>query len=185
MKLLAGAALILINVFSHTVGASQAQSHTLQEMNLSGTSVTSVSDNGTLAGNSHSALVSEWSIKHYIDSVIARTATAVTRPINSATWTISSTKSASVAYYIRITATATIGGAQSGIVELQYSLNGGSTWSACGMAQSSNTVSLAVVLNSSIIQSSPIVATIPSGALCRMVSTGSATMAYIYGFETY
>jgi len=118
----------------------------------------------------------------------APTLNAATRPINSTTWTISSTKQASVVYYITISCTATISGPSSGQVELQYSTNAGSTWTACGIAKSTNTVSLAVVLNSVVSQTTPIVAMgIPANALMRMVSTssGTTTLSYTYGFETY
>ena len=116
------------------------------------------------------------------------TMSVVTRPINSTTWTISTTKQATANYYISITCTATISGPATGTVELQYSTNAGSTWTAIGQAKSSNTVSLAVVLNSVVTQVTPIsVSGIPANALLRMVSTSSGTVSisYVYGTETY
>lgn len=123
----------------------------------------------------------------YITASYVPTMGAATRAINSTTFTISTTKQATVAYYISITCTATIGSTSSGQVELQYSTNAGSTWTSIGIAKNSNTVTLALALNSTTVQITPICATIPVKALCRMVSTtaGTTTLAYNYGFETY
>lgn len=123
----------------------------------------------------------------YITASYVPTMGAATRAINSTTFTVSATKQATVAYYISITCTATIGSTSSGQVELQYSTNAGSTWTAIGIAKNSNTVTLAIALNSITVQITPICATIPANALCRMVSTtaGTTTLAYNYGFETY
>lgn len=52
----------------------------------------------------------------------------VTRPINSTTFTISTTKLAWVSYTVNISCTATIGSTANGKVALQYSTNAGSTW---------------------------------------------------------
>lgn len=113
-------------------------------------------------------------------------ANAVTRPVNSTTWTISS-KQALVSYNIKISCTASIGSASNGKVVLQYSTNGGSTWVDCGEVENSNTVTLAIALNSVTIQSGIISWTIPGGALCRMnsTSTGTTTITYIRGQENY
>jgi len=115
------------------------------------------------------------------------TINAVTRPINSTTFTPSATLQADVNYYITITCTATIGGASSGSVVLQYSTNGGSTWINAGTLMNSNTVTLAVVLNSVTAQTACLSATIPAGALCRIVgsTSGSTVLTYVSGTEIY
>lgn len=112
----------------------------------------------------------------------------VTRPINSTNYTISTTKQAFVSYSIKITCTATIGSTADGKVALQYSTNSGSTWIDVGEVENSNTVTLAIILQSSVIQTGNITGYIPINALVRMVSTISASgaiVSYIRGQETY
>lgn len=114
--------------------------------------------------------------------------TLVTRPVNSTTYTISTNKVAEADYYISIDCTASIGSNASGQVEFQYSTNAGSTWTAVGRVKNSNTVTLAIALNSVTNNTGVIHAKgIPANALCRMVSTttGTTNITYIYGFETY
>lgn len=111
----------------------------------------------------------------------------ITRPINSTTFTISTTKQAFVIYNITISCTATIGSASSGSVSLQYSTNSGSTWNTVGTVSNSNTVSLAVVLNSVQASGLQICGYIPANALVRMVQTitGTVTISYLTGQEIY
>lgn len=121
------------------------------------------------------------------NSIVSPTDNIVTRTINSSTYTISTTKTATVRYNIKITCTATIGSASSGKVLFQYSTNAGSTWVDAGEVENSNTVTLAVVLNSSTTQSGFITWNVPANALCRLVptSTGTTTITWIRGQETY
>lgn len=109
------------------------------------------------------------------------------RAINSATYQVSATKQATVFYTIRINCVATIGGASSGTVALQYSTNGGSTWVEVGQVENSNTVTLAVVLNSNTTQTGQVSGIIPAGAIVRMnqSSTGTTTITFVRGQETY
>ncbi len=111
----------------------------------------------------------------------------VTRSINSSTYTISSNKIATVKYNIKISCTATIGSASTGKVLFQYSTNGGSTWIDAGEVENSNTVTLAVVLNSTTTQSGFIVWNVPANALCRLVPTvsGTTTITWVRGQKTY
>lgn len=111
----------------------------------------------------------------------------VTRTINNSTYTISSTKPATVKYNIKIACTATIGSASSGKVLFQYSIDGGTNWIDAGEVENSNTVSLAIVLNSTTNQSGFIVWSVPANALCRLVPTtsGTTTITWIRGQETY
>lgn len=111
----------------------------------------------------------------------------VTRPINNSTYTISTTKQAFVDYNIVISCTATIGSASSGSVALQYSTNAGSTWTTVGTASNSNTVSLAIVLNSVQASGIQLSGYIPANALVRMGQTivGTTTISYSTGQETY
>lgn len=111
----------------------------------------------------------------------------VTRPINSTTFTISTTRWAFVAYNISISCTATIGSTASGSVALQYSTNAGSTWTTESTVSNSNTVTLAVVLNSVNAQGTVLSGIIPANALVRMVPTtaGTTTIAIAASTEFY
>jgi uncharacterized protein YdeI (BOF family) len=111
--------------------------------------------------------------------------TAVTRPINSTAYTISSTRPSTATYYIRISCTATIGSASSGSVTMQYSIDGGTNWLPAGIVENSNTVTLAVVLNSVTVNTMPLTWDFPANALVRMVSatTGTTTITYVNGGE--
>lgn len=111
----------------------------------------------------------------------------VTRSINSSTYTISSTKVATVRYNIKITCTASIGSNSLGRVNFQYSTNGGSSWIEAGEVENSNTVTLAIALNATTTQSGFIVWSVPANALCRLVptSTGTTTITWIRGQESY
>lgn len=123
----------------------------------------------------------------YITTSYVPTINAVTRPINSTTFTPSTTKQATLIYNIQISCTATIGGAAAGSLLLQYSTNGGSSWIDAGTVKNSNTVTLAITLNSVTIQTASISAVVPANALCKMVPTtsGTTTITYISGQEVY
>lgn len=111
----------------------------------------------------------------------------VTRPINSTTFTVSTTKLAWVSYTVNISCTATIGSTANGKVALQYSTNAGSTWIDVADASNSNTVTLAVALQSVNTSDMVISGCIPANALVRMVSTitGTATTTFVRAQETY
>lgn len=112
---------------------------------------------------------------------------SITRPINSTTFTVSTTRTAIVFYNISISCTASIGGASAGSVTLQYSLNGGTTWIPENAIANSQTVTLAITLNSVSVQSMVLCGIIPPGALVRLVSASSGTtvMTYLTGIEYY
>lgn len=112
---------------------------------------------------------------------------SVTRPINSTTFTISTTKQATVYYTVNVSCTATIGSTATGKVSLQYSQNAGSTWIDVSDVSNSNAVTLAIVLNSVNAQDQVISGPVPANALCRLVSasTGTTTITYVRGTEVY
>jgi len=122
-----------------------------------------------------------------IPSIYTPTDYIITRSINNTNYTISITKSATIRYNIKISCTATIGSASTGKVLFQYSTNGGTTWIDAGEVENSNTVTLAIVLNSTTTQSGFITWNVPANALCRLVptSTGTTTITWIRGQETY
>lgn len=111
----------------------------------------------------------------------------VTRPINSTAFTVSTTKIAWVHYTVNISCTATIGSTASGKVALQYFDTGTSTWIDVQDASNSNTVSLAIVLNSINAQDMEISGEVAANTQLRMVSTvvGTTTITWVRGFETY
>lgn len=108
------------------------------------------------------------------------------RAINSSTFQVS-TRQATVFYTIRINCTASIGSASSGTVALQYSTDNGSAWVDVGQVENSNTVTLAVVLNSNTTQTGQLSGIIPAGAIVRMnqSSSGTTTITFVRGQETY
>lgn len=112
---------------------------------------------------------------------------SVSRPINSTTYTISTTKNATVSYNIRISCNATIGSNSAGKVTLQYSTNGGSSWIDAAEVENTNTVTLAIALNSTTVQTTTMTAFIPANALVRMVqsSSGTTVITYVRGQEIY
>lgn len=117
-----------------------------------------------------------------------QTTFSVTRAINSSTFQVSSTRRCSVIYNIGISCTASIGSNAAGTLLLQYSLNGGATWLNAPEIKNSNTVTLAIALNSINVQESiTAINNVPAGAVFRMVPTivGTTTITYISGFETY
>lgn len=134
-------------------------------------------------GLSTSGTYPTFTITQYIPTINS----GVTRPINSTTFTPSTTKQSFLSYNITISCTATIGSASTGSVALQYSTNGGSTWTTVGTVSNSNTVSLAVILNSVQASGVQLSGFVPANSLCRMVSTTSGTtvLTYISGQETY
>lgn len=112
---------------------------------------------------------------------------SVTRTINSSTFTPSIDKYATLYYTIEIQCSATIGSASQGTVTLQYSMDNGSSWTDAASIKNSNTITLAVVLNSVTIQRVQLIFEVPANALCRLVpsTTGSTTITWINGWEVH
>lgn len=109
----------------------------------------------------------------------------VSRPTDGTTFTVSADRNSRVYYTISISCTATIGGAASGTVKLQASLDGGTTWNDAPTIGNSNTVTLALVLNSVDISTSTIMFELPAGALCKFITTisGTTTVTWVNGVE--
>lgn len=109
----------------------------------------------------------------------------ITRPINGTAFTVSSTKVANVFYNITISCTATIGSASTGTVTLQALIAG--TWTTLAEVTNSNTVTLAIVLNSVNVQTVVLSSAIPLGVQVRMNSTisGTTTITYLRGVESF
>lgn len=107
----------------------------------------------------------------------------VSRTINSTSFTPSTTQPYRVTYNISISCTATIGSAASGKVELQY--YNGTTWVTVNEIANSNTVTLAITLNSVNIQNVSISGEFPANTQLRLVPTvaGTTTITYIRGTE--
>jgi hypothetical protein len=119
---------------------------------------------------------------------IADSVNFVSRSIDSTiTYTPNALKQVTVSYVIRISCTATIGSASTGKVIFQWSTNGGSSWNDGGEVENSNTVTLAITLNSVTTQTGAITWTIPANALCRLkpTSTGTTTITWIRGQEKF
>jgi len=107
----------------------------------------------------------------------------VSRTINSSSFTPSSTKSYRVTYNVTISCTASIGSNASGKVELQY--YNGSSWVTVNEIGNSNTVTLAIVLNSVNVQTVSVSGEFQANAQLRLVptTTGTTTITYVRGTE--
>lgn len=112
---------------------------------------------------------------------------AISRPVNSTAFTISTTKTALVFYNIQISCTASIGSTSLGSVALQWFNTGTSTWITQSIVANSNTVTLAITLNSVNVQSAVLSGVIPAGVQCRLVSvsTGTTAITFLSGTEYY
>jgi len=158
-------------------------------LSLTGTTFANTAPDQTVSftvGNANETITGTYpnfTITPYIPTINAN----VTRPINSTTFTISTTRPATVYYSVNISCTATIGSNSTGKVSLQYSTNAGSTWTDVSDVSNSNTVSLAIVLNSVTAQDAIIAGQIPANALVRMVTatTGTASCTFVRGMEIY
>lgn len=108
----------------------------------------------------------------------------VIRPVNSTSFTPSTSQSYRVYYNVEVSCTASIGGASSGSVVLQY-YNGSSWVNSGGVIKNSNTVTLAIVLNSVTVQGGTISGEFPANTQLRLVSTsaGTTTITYNTGQE--
>lgn len=110
---------------------------------------------------------------------------SVTHPTDGTTFTVSADRNSRVYYTIAISCTATIGSSAAGTVKLQVSQDGGSTWNDSPTVGNSNTVTLAVVLNSVAVNTIPLVFEVPAGALCKFITTtsGTTTVTWVNGVE--
>lgn len=147
-----------------------------------------VKGDGTYGSLPAAPVNADWNAVSGITQILNKPqTTTVTRPLNSTTFTISSTKEAIVRYNIKISCTASIGSNSLGRINFQYSTNGGSSWIDAGEIENSNTVTLAIALNSITTQSGFIVWKVPANALCRLVptNTGTTTITWIRGQEEY
>lgn len=113
---------------------------------------------------------------------------SVSRTLNSS-YTISSTKSSTVFYTVSISCSATLTNAASGTVQLQYSVNGGTTWVTPTSIGNSSSYSLAVAIGGTNVQQSILSGVIPVNALVKIVSStsgaGTTTITYNTGQEIY
>jgi hypothetical protein len=157
-----------------SVSGSNVIANTAPDQTVSITGANNLSVTGTYPN---------FTVTQYIPTITS----AVTRPINGTTFTVSSTKQAFVNYNVTISCTATIGSASTGSVALQYSVDAGSNWITVGTVSNSNTVTLAIVLNSVQVSGYQLSGYIPTNALVRMNSSSSGTtvISYVTGQETY
>lgn len=120
--------------------------------------------------------------KPTITSYVAPTIhSAVSRSLNSA-FTISSTLPAAVSYTVRIAYSVTILLGSTGSVSLQYSINGGTTYTTVSTVSNNIVLGLALSGYNDYVLSGEI----PAGALVKLTSTTSnATNTYQTGQETY
>lgn len=106
---------------------------------------------------------------------------AVNRALNSA-FTVSITKAAAVYYSLKCTVTnPLLAGSSTANAFLEFSTNGGTTWTLAGQIGNESTVGLAVSIQLTNGQTSVISGAIPAGAQVRIrtTTTGTATVTYV------
>lgn len=101
------------------------------------------------------------------------------RTLNS-NFTVSSTKSANVAYSVSLSVTnPLLAGSSSATVFLEYSVDSGTTWNLVSQASNTSAVGVAVAIAINNIQTSVVSGIVPVNALVRLrtttTGTGSAT----------
>lgn len=109
----------------------------------------------------------------------------VTRAITSTSFTPSTTQPYRVTYNITIACTATIGSTASGKLELQY--YNGTSWVTINEIFNSNTVTLAIALNSVNTQTVSVSGEFAKNTQLRLASTivGTTTITYVRGTEIF
>lgn len=145
--------------------------------------IMSASDKAKLDGLAPVAITGDYndlSNKPSIPSM-ARTTSALSLSLvgTGATGTqISSTKDSSVRLNVSTSTTATIGGASTSTVTLKKCATNDSTegnWTTIAVLENSQTISLAVVLQSAQVVKGQLVTDLPSGWYVKLVNTGSGT----------
>lgn len=115
------------------------------------------------------------------------TAVSATRSLNS-NFTINTTKQATVAYTVSLSVTnPLVVGSSVAAVYLEYSTNGGSSWISVSDGLINSAVGVTVTVAITSTQSQIVSGTIPANALVRLRSTtsGTASVVYVRGQETY
>lgn len=113
-------------------------------------------------------------------------------PITSKTFnsnfTVSATKQATVSYSVTCSVTnPLLAGSSTANVYLEYSTNGGSTWSLPSQNGNASTVGVAVAIAITNGQTGTVTGVIPANALVRLrtATTGTATVTFVTGTEIY
>jgi len=115
------------------------------------------------------------------------TAVASTRTLNS-NFTISTTKQSLVNYSISLSVTnPLLVGSSTAAAYLEYSVNAGSTWIPVSDGLVSSSVGVTVTVAITNTQTQILSGTIPANALVRIrtTTTGTASVVYVRGQETY
>lgn len=121
-------------------------------------------------------------------SYIEPTINIITSKTLNSNYTISTTKQANVSYSLTCTVTnPLLAGTSTANVYLEYSTNGGSTWSLPSQNGNSSAVGVAVAIAITNGQTVTVSGSIPANALVRLrtVTTGTATVTYVTGTEIY
>lgn len=137
-----------------------------------------ITDAYPLTGNPSGFLTSQY--VPTINSTVART-------LNS-NFTISSSKQATVTYSVSLSATnPLLVGTSSAAAYLEYSINGGSSWVSVSDALISSSVGITVTVAITSTQTQIVSGSIPANALARIrtTTTGTASVVYVRGQETY
>lgn len=122
-----------------------------------------------------------------ISPYILPTANSISRTLNS-NYTISTTKQATVNYSISLSVTnPLLVGNSTAAAYLEYSINNGSSWVPVSDGLIASSVGVTVTVAITNTQTQILSGTIPANALVRIrtTTTGTASIVYVRGQETY
>ncbi len=120
-------------------------------------------------------------------ALVTPTITPAARTLNS-NFTVNSTKESFVTYTVSCSVTnPLLVGTSSANATLQYSTNGGSSWTSVAQSGASSGVGITVTIQLTTGQQGTLVGWIPANALVRILTTtsGTATVTYLSGSEMF
>lgn len=106
----------------------------------------------------------------------------VTKSLNTS-YLVNSNRDILISYSVQITSTLSLAGGQSGTVSLQRSPDN-VNWTTVGSITNNNNGTLTIGLNTSQVQTAPLITILPAGYYVKIVTSGASTFAYISGTET-
>lgn len=105
-----------------------------------------------------------------------------TRSLNTS-YLVNANRDILISYSVQITSTLSLAGGQSGTVTLQRSPDN-VNWTTVGSITNNNNGTLTIGLNTSQVQTAPLITILPAGYYVKIVTSGASTFSYISGTET-
>jgi len=154
---------------------------------ISGNTITNTAPDQTVTLTPGNRISITGTYPNFTIAYIEPTTAIVSRPLNT-NFTISSTKQAIVGYTVTCSVTnPLLIGTSSASAYIEYSTDGGVTWKLPAQNGNSSGVGITVTLQLTNGQTGILLANIPANALTRIRTaiTGTASVTYVTGFETY